>query len=589
MGKGCSPENLAAAVIAEGQRSGVDPFAEADRLKSLSANQKAYYELAMSDLMGFNPAKKPNGVSVFDVLQKSGVKTKAQTSPEKIAQLADGQLYDNPSLILPKKFYDSVDKRLTDFVNQSKGLDGKATQKKYGELVGSPVRKVKFQLDKAIKGAKNRKQLEAKLKGFGLTPETAYEAREWLSWLGQGGHLQTDNNVLKPLAERLGRAMANFNLLWSGGNIADTTRVFSNYAPQKGGMKAISETILENVKSNPFKRRADLAKKGIYSYQGGAERIDFGNSDPFAWTLTLQKNLAHDLDVKMGGNGTDAIENLIFDTKPWNVPRLYRVKDPTGLFSLVRYPINESRWLVKEHLKVKDAILSGDTKAIQDSAAPLLTYLGLRTVILGADSNIPEFIYSALPNENEELPLASKKFWKDVRQASLVHGVGNAALKAAGIPAELDLTTYFQPFGGKLAVRYGLVSDTLQKIGKSGTKGMVKLLEGRPDVAALDLAVAASALNNVLGLGQTFKALGGAGKVVEKVTNFGDKANATIITKVLDTTAKALDEEYTGGRFTRELLKDIAGSQRVRKGEGSSGGKRAGRPSKPKRPKRKRA
>lgn len=526
MGNNCNRENTVAVIRAGNQIQG-DIFTEAERVKNFSGEQRLAYEKTMAHHFGLK--RNSNSRSAWDAVSKG-----------KKQPIVDGMHYDRPSQIFSKKFYGAIDQKIEKWEKTKS-----KTRETYQQAVGSDIKKVIEALDSEITAAKNQTDLNRRLAKFGLTSKTVYHAKEYLKWLADGGHTQVESNPfiseLNKVGKNIAKAQASFQMLWTLGNGADMQRVYSHYLSRKpSSVVNVVQGTLDAVKATngqPWRRIPALEKAGIY----GSEYLDRGSSNrtPFELSITVQKNLTYYLDKASGGNGTDGIRDLLFDSKPWDRPLWDRGNpDAQLLFGLARYPINESRWL----FKTVNAARAGDNAA----RVNLLTYGLGRAFFFGTASAMPSWLL----NKDQKEAL---KTLDDKTGANLVKHISRSAFKTFGIDAELDLSDYLSPLGGQLGSRAASLTTTAEKAGKGAAQGVSDLAQGKVAAAAARGVQTISAVANLSNWGRATKLLGGV--------------NSTQVTDLADTLARWGEGEFSSPeRLKREAAKDFLGSA-VKKAE----------------------
>lgn len=527
MGNGCTPKNTVAHIRAANQIQG-DIFSEAERVKNFDGEQRFYYEKVMANHFGISPKK--TGSSRLDVLKK---RTKTASQPEGVM---DEIIYARPSEQFSKKFMAGIDRKMNAYYKAGKNGD-------YQKEIAAPVRKVIKALDDITVNSKSRADLNRQLKPFGLTADTLYDARDYLKWLEQGGPTQKSwASAFTKKAAVVSKAQANLNMAWTLGNGVDMIRVYSHYATQKGGLKAVIQGTAEALSKNPFKQDKALGKKGLYQTQY-LDR-EGGNNDPFSWSITAQKNITYHIDKAIGGDGLSGTRKLLFDSTPWDRPRYDRSPEANLVFGLARYPINETRW----HYKTIKAALQGDGRA----AANYALYALAKGALIGGASLIPAPVYMALPKEMKEQIEATEKQYG----FNLLKRVSGEVFKKAGINANIDLTTYTQPGGGQLGARAASLVNTGTSVAKNTTKAVIDGAQGKLPAATVNAIAAASAFANFTGYKS--EALG--------------LANSTTITELFETTGKELEREFDSDRYSRNVVKAVFGQRNVKKGEDEESG-----------------
>lgn len=522
MGRECSKKNIIAITRADNQVTG-DIFSEAERLKNFDSEQLASYELHMARLLGNDyKAEKP---SALDVLKKRRANQKAA---EKVKNF--DRLYARPSEIFSEKFFGAIEKRGKEWAK--KGGDYKT----YKELIGKPAGEVLKAIDGIVVAGKPDRMINTELKKFGISLDNVYEARGYLEWLNRGGPTQRPDESFAWLIDRskdIAKAQSNLNLLWSAGNVTDMIRVFSHYATkQGGGLKAILEgtaKALEASGGNPFKKVKELEKKGVYQTQY-VDR-EGKNLNPFEWTITAQKNLVYHIDKASGGDGITGIRDTLFDSSPLDRPAFDR--NPTAsplVYGLVRYPINETRWL----FNTAASALKGDAR----SATNLALFFAARTYFTGLSSNVPAPFFAAMSKDDKE----AFKAWEE--KFGFFGTPSNIIKLASG--GRFDLSGYTQLMGGTLGARANSVADSAMRVFKDLGRSSISLGKGNIPAAGANALAAIFALNN-FGLG--------FGKI-----KINDEVNSTTLTKMLETTGEFLGNEFGLDKLTGEYLKDAFGN-----------------------------
>lgn len=524
MGDGCQPKNLVAITRAGNQIQG-DIFSEAERVKNFSGEQRFYYEKVMANHFGIKP-KQAKQKSAWDALKKrKEPKGKIEKLKAAYEVASDGRLYDNPSVIFSKKFYGSIDRKISVW-EKTKAKTGQS----YQDAVGKPVKGLIKAIDAEVIAAKNKADMTRRLAKYGLDADNIYHAKKYLEWLSNGGHTQVESHPLfKGLntgANNIAKTQASFNMLWTLGNGVEIQKAYSHYLTRKpasvvnvvkGTLDAITAT-----KGQPWRRVPALEKAGVYGTlepgQGGK------NITPFELSVTAQKNLVYHLDKASGGNGTDGIRNLLFESKPWDVPAWQMIHPDarTLVFGLARYPINESRWLVKTALAAKK-----DPRELLN-----LTIYGLsRAFWAGSSSIIPSYLLNK--DQKEWFSAQDEKY-----NLNQVAKISREVFKSVGVEAELNLSEYLSPLGGKLGSRAGSLTTTGEKTFRNVSQGATDLVQGNIPAAGVRVVGAFSAAVNLF-LGE----------------------GSTQFTDLMDTTAKNMEGEFkTEERFKREAAKDLFGT-----------------------------
>lgn len=531
MADACNPKNLTATVSAYNQSRGRDIFTEAERYNQFNAAQTAQYERFMAGTFGINP-KNYNKPSSWDALPKY----KAET-------LADRAEYSPPSEVLAGKFWDSVNSRL------SKWEKGKADLESYKKEIAPIARNTLKAIDNIVKTKKGA-NLDRELSKLGLRQETVYEAKNYLEWLRDGGHLQGSGNAkwLTDKASQIARAQASFNLTWTLGNGVDAIRIASNYAVSP---KALIEGTVRSLQGNPFSKNKRFDSMGIYGTQRAEVNPNAGKFDPFNRSIIAQKNWVAHIEEARGGNIEEGIRKNLFDSKPWDKPRGERFQGGDLIFGLGRYAINETRWIYK----TTHQSLNGDREA----ATRLATYLVSRVALTGVPAQVPDAIYRSLPKEwKDGLEQIDKRFG-----LNLVKTVSNQAFKSVGLDAEIDISDYIRPGGGSLGARAKSLVDNAQNIATSGAKSAVNLSQGKVLPAAVNTLATAFAMANYGVLASSANKLGKGVQIAEKLEGGG--ANSTTITNVLKSIAGGLEKEFSSEQWALETAKAALGRNNVKK------------------------
>lgn len=536
MGEQCAPKNTLAMLRAKGQAAG-DIFTEAERIKNMDGEQRSYYEMQMSRLLGESTPKK----SAFDVikeLEKKPDKNIVQKAAGAISDIvAEDSLYKRPSEALPKKFYNAVDKKLSAWEKSG----GKVED--YKEKVGKPVKDLIGAIDKTLVSGTSKKDINTSLKqSFGIGLKDVKYAREWLQWVADGGHTQTSKNpfvrTINQVASSVSKFQANAQMVWTLGNGVDMLRPLSTYASSgPKGILSIAKGIgdlARATKGNPFKimgQLPELKKAGAY----GTQYMDRGTSsklNPFEWSINAQKNLVYFVDKAHGGNGLSGIRDNLFDSKAWDRGVWDRSPDFKTALDLARYPINEARW----YFKTASNALKGDGK----SAVNLALYLGLKQALTGIKGNIPAPLYAGLKKDEKELI-------DKIDEQLPFDLIDKTTTALSGGKYKLDMGNYVQPLGGQMGARLSSITDTVNKTGRSVSRGVINLSQGKIPAAAFNLAAGAMALN-------TLTQWKDAGSILGPL-------NSATFQKMMETTADALAGEFSNGdEYTKEVLKDIFGT-----------------------------
>lgn len=538
MGRPCDPKNLLAITRAAGQVDG-DFFPEVERLKNFDGEQLAHYENFMSKEFGINLKKE--GSSVLDIIGK-------RSKTEKIKSLVDDRLYTHPSKMFTKKFYGAIDKRFTEWLSSEN-----PNWETYQEKIGAPARRLLTDLDEILRASQSKFERNAKLRAFGIKPDTLYETLKYLDWLGKGAHLQKGDlitELLKDSGGKVAKAQAYLNLVWTAGNAIDMLRPYSHYTAKSpdGFLKVLKGTLSALKSGNLVKRLPELERAGIYHSdhlgQGGS------NKDPFEWSVTAQKNLTWHLSKEFGEDGYTGIRDLLFDSKPWDQPLAFQSPSANLYFGLFRYPLNETRWI----FRTTKSALSGNPRDI----ANLTLYSLVKAALVGGTSLFPDLLYNALSDEHKDVIAEIES----QLQLNIVRRASGAVLNAAGIDAEIDLSDYTRPLSGKLGARLGTIKSTADAVITYGIKSGISAAEGKMDAATIHALAAANAFNNLTGF---FNSL----QFVDKTAQM---TNSTTITRAYEAMAESLQKEFDIHKTSKHILKAIAGSGNVKTPDKAVGG-----------------
>jgi hypothetical protein len=529
MGKRCNPKNTVGTIRAENQLSG-DIFSEAKRVKDFDAGQLSAYEMQMAKRLGMID----DGPSALDVIKAKSPKSVIKAHSKHTLKPS---LYAPPSESLKGRFWNDIDGKFSDFYRKPEA------ERNYNEDIAKPARTVKTAIETILKSGSNKKELDARLKRFGIKTDQSYEALEYLDWVVKGGpETPIENSWLRAAnaaASSVSKAQANYNLLWTAGNGADMIRVYSHFATKKGGgINAVIQGTYDAWKAsggNIFRQIPALKKKGFY--HSGSIDVGSNNRDPFSWTATAQKNLAYYMDRASGGDGHSGVSEIVFDRKSWDAPSYERFAGKNLIVGLARYPINETRWYFGT---IKKAF-KGDSNA----QANLLLYSLARAATTGTKSLVPALLWNKLSEEDKE---NLEKL--DELSPLNIKANSRMMLKSIGVDAEIDLSSYLQPLGGNLGARADSIGKTVTKSLGAATGTLVYAAKGKLSASAVSALATVSALAN-FGL---FK--GNANKILN---NLDQNFNAALLTKTLETTAEFLADEMELDKYEQELLKDAFG------------------------------
>lgn len=530
MGKRCNPKNVIGTIRAENQLSG-DIFSEAKRVRDFDEGQMSAYEMQMAKRLGFAD----EGPSALDIIN---AKSKNKKPQDHSLEVFKDRLYAPPSESLKGKLWSGIDGKFKKYYNTPKA------ERNYKEQIAKPVGEVKTAIENILKSGGSKKELDAKLKRFGIKTDQAYDALQYLDWVKKGGPETPIPDGLRGLnaaAGSLAKAQANLNFLWTAGNGADMVRVYSHFVSKKGGgLNAVIKGSYDAYKAtggNIFRQVPSLKKAGFYGNSDNLT-IDGKNRDPFEWSVTAQKNLAYYMDKASGGNGYDGVRDIVFDRSAWDRPAYDRFAGSNLVFGLFRYPINETRWYAKTISKA----LKGDTNA----QANLVAFSTARALFTGTKSILPAFIWAGLTKDQKE----NVEKFDESANLNQVKIQSRAMLKAIGVDAEVDLGEYLQPLGGNLGARAASLKRTVDQVGKNSVKSLRYAADGKIPAAALSAVASVLALAN-------FGAFKNSGQKV--LSEIDDKANSTFFTKIAETTAEFLAGEMELEKYERELAKDAFG------------------------------
>jgi len=528
---GCKPSNMRAILEAKIQASGKDLFTEAERVNEHDENQHAWYESTMAKEFGLSPVK-PDKSSVLDVIKK---RSSVNQGAKNALNITDDRLYADPSKQFSKRFYGALDRKIQAWQNSKN-----PTRKTYNEMVAKPVNQVLKAIDSIVVNTKTTGEMNAQLARFGIKNGELYDARDYLTWLAKGGHLQKDGEMeaVTNMANNLTKAQAYLNIAWTLGHAQAFLRIASHYMTRPGGFEAILEGLHNGaIKEGPlslFKRHAKLTQEGVYGTQ--YKEFSSPNRDPFAWGITAQKNLVYHIETALGGDTHAALRDLVFDSKPWDQAKVFRSPVKGLVFGLARYPINETRWIYN----TAKAAMQGDGRA----AANFALFAVLKGAIFGSASLIPSPIYMGLPKQMKD----DLDAWQEKHGINLIKIVSGNALQKVGINASVDLTEYTQPLGGMLGARLEALVNTARSAFASGARAVVSGAHGKVPAAGFDALATLSALRN---LGMFSKYVGW----------IPDNLNSTTLTKVLETAGRQLDDEFSKGETKTQLVKAVVGQK----------------------------
>lgn len=542
MGNECQdPKNLVAVTRAGNQIQG-DIFTEAERVKNFSGEQRFHYEKAMAHHFGIK-IKGPKETSALDVLKK---RTKINSDPK---GPLDDRMYARPTEQMGSKFKSSMQQRWKAY--QKAG----ATPEAYKKYFQKPSAKMVAAIDQVVTNSKSRADLNRNLKPLGLNADNLYDGRAYFGWLEKGGWTQKGwLEPVKKTVNSISKAQANWNFTWTLGNGVDMIRVYSHYATKPGGLKAILEGTARNVKAGALVKQPRFEKMGLYDsvYKDRSQKA----LDPFSRSIIAQKNLVGHIEESLGGKASDGVANQLFDAPQWDQPRAFRGPDANLIFGLARYPINETRYLLKTGRRGAQAgidLLQGKKPKAEDqqAAANFVLYHIAKGAIVGTRSLVPAMIYLGIPKEMKDAVAE----WEDKHNLNLIRIGSTAAFQKMGINAGIDLTEYTQPGGGTLGARAKSLVDTGTRVGKDGTKAIVELANGKIGAGTAHALAATSALANLGGF--TTAAKGLAGQVLDQV-------NSTTVTKLLETLGESMRKELDQDKTQTNLVKAVFGERNVK-------------------------
>ena len=477
MGQACSPHYLVGGVEAARQATGNDPFTEAERVKGLDAGQRAVYEMVMANL---TQKKTKLGRSGYDILAEN-------TKKDKAPFFLSFRSAEEPSKLLPPAFYNAVDKKLTAW--HAAGHN----PKQYREMVGNASKTLFESITSTIESARNPNELKVGLRKFGLTPDTAYDAKEYIHWISNGGPTQqVSENVkgLQSLFGRLAKADSTLNPVYALGNVLDLQRVLTHFATRRpqGVMDILTGIQAMRKAGNPLLKNPALEKAGLGHMQNNYTKMDTGLKwDPFNLTNNLQENLAFHIDKAQGGNGFDGVRDAVFVRKSWDRPVYDRSADLSVFFGLARFQISEATWMARQIKQV----LEGDKKAISN----VILYHAGRVALTGIKSIIPIFVYNNLPKD-------AKKSVDDADKA-----IGGGLVKES-TGGHLDLAAYVQPGGGQLGARGSSLTGAISRTAGATVNAGIDLTKGNLLPASINVIAAYSAYRIISGRMELLKAAG---------------------------------------------------------------------------------
>lgn len=507
MGSSCDPYNLAAIMEAAEVSKGEQP----SRLQEeLNPEQQGYYESHMAQTQGT-----PNFFDVAKEQYKRGV-----------GSVLSDMAYRSPSQWMPEELYQPIEQEFQQwYKNGAKPEEYKAISKQANDILK--------QMDSVIE--EHGGQALADI--LGIKPEQIQYAQQYFDWVAKKGPLDITTNPhtkgMRVLATGIAKAQANMNLMWTFGNVADMIRVYSHYAGKGGFDKVMQGTIAALKQGNPFKRSPELAKMGLYDsvhYENQG-----ANMDPFSWSITAQKNIAHHLDIATGGDGIKGVREVLFDRTPWDLPTFEQTPNRSLLWGLARYPIYEAHWYYDTVRKM----LSGDKQAQSEMGL----YLLAKTAFLGGASLIPAPIYQYFMTQDD------KDQWHELEKNLPVNLIGKATNEAikttTGEDFSIDLAGYTQPFGGTIGARLSSLVGSAWKAFQSAGSIPRNIKEGDLDAATINGIASISALMNFTGVTGDLKAL--------------NYLNSAQLTKLYGTVAKGLEKDWDSEKWTKNLLKSQFG------------------------------
>lgn len=545
----CSPEILLGAVRAAGQIEG-DLFPEVDRVKDMTSSQRLWYEVAFAKA---HPSDATFEAFLPDVSKKGGVISKIS---QKISA-SDKNHLAHMSEQLEGKFWNRMDARARMW-EKSKNRSSAS----FRQMVSKPARKLRDDLKTAIVQANGDKRaLNRLLKPYGLSDKNIYIAGKYLEWLGDGGQFQMPKNralrLIGQAASSVAKAQSNMNIVWTMGNAGDMIRVYSELGTKKGGViAALQGTADALVKGKGgFSKIKALEKAGIYETQ--AVDLTEHKFDIFSRSIILQKNIAYHIGERLGGKGYQAVRDVVFDSKPWDPQPFMMDPNSRVIFGLVRYPINESRWLFK---KTVDVLKNQDPRAL----ANLTIWATSRAAFFGTASVVP--FYPLLPKEWKET-LAKIE---DDHNLNLLKHASADVFRNFDINASIDMGRYLSPLSGAPGARLESIGTAIYKDVSLGARAAMDVTHGDLDAAAVHGIAAGFALMNFGFFKQAmkFKLDGPLGKLIDagsKVEKSG--FNSMTLTKLLDKTGTFLESDFHENSYGGEVVKAVFGQQNVRKAE----------------------
>lgn len=536
----CSPGILLGAVRAAGQLEG-DLFPEIDRVKNMTSDQRLWYEVAF--------AKAQPGTSTFEPFR---LKTKAGQA----FRAFDQNYMAHMSEQLEGKFWNKIDARARLW---EKGKNKTAAS--FRQAVSKPARKLRDDLKAVVvKANGDKRTLNRMLKPYGLSDKNLYIAGKYLEWLSEGGQFQMPKNrALRLLGEFSGdvaKAQANMNVVWTMGNAGDMTRIYSDLGARKGGMvAAIQGTADAIIKGKGgFSKIKALEDAGIYETQ--AIDLTQHKFDLFSRSVVLQKNIAYHIGERLGGKGYQAVRDVVFDSKPWDPQPFMMDPNSRVIFGLVRYPINEARWLFKRTV---------DAFRLDPHAIKTLTSWGIsRAVFFGVPTVVPFFPF--LPKEWKEALVD----FEDEHGLNLLKHASADVFRNFNIDAQIDLGSYMSPLGGTLGARLQSIGAAKDRVITLGARAAKDVAHGELDAAAVNSIAAGFALMNFGFFKQAmkFQLDGPVGKLIDAGASAEKSGfNSMAVTKLLDKTGKFLESDFHENSYGGEVVKAVFGQQNVRKAE----------------------
>lgn len=490
----------------------------------------------------------------------------------------------NAEGVLPKKVYERIDKKMTQwadvykkqFAPKLKAIDAKYNkladgvknkeqlkaielkrQKEqapivndakasYRASVAKQFTKANEQLQSVFNDyADNPKKLNAQLKMMGMAQKDAYYVNQYLKYLSNGGPFFEFNpgggsKASELITNTKGNITGN-KIAWNANTALWNVTEFVQKAPSVFGFKNTANGIVDAQKAavkaglTIFDKLPELEKAGIYDNDFSPLRPE-GKFDPVARSQNMLDNLAY-FTGKRAGNSQKAMTQVAYRPKPWNDTIIYqdpRAKSDLNFMSFQLRHMQQYGGWVRDAFGLNKNI---SVKQQKEAVKALATYSAVTGVLFGAKSVIPAPLYVVAktvdPGLDDQI--------ESLNNALNLGAVGEKGL--VGAATGLNLSTKAQPFGGvALGIGADMVNGAID-VGKKAPKIAKEIGEGRLDKAAVLGAMA------IVNLTQIFK----------------NGANATQ-QKIIDGAGKAyVDDEFDTDGLYEHILQSFFGKQAVKK------------------------